>query len=61
MTSAKNAQTSPAPSSQCAHPGCRCSVAPGQKYCGNYCENMIGADTCNCGHAECKAPEQNAR
>lgn len=45
--------------SKCAHPGCMCDVAPGKKYCSDYCEQNAGSkatspDGCGCGHAACK-------
>jgi hypothetical protein len=61
MTSPENSQPNPNLSVKCAHAGCRCSVPPGQEYCSGYCENMIGADTCNCGHTECKGSERGGQ
>jgi hypothetical protein len=48
--------------SKCAHAGCMCDVAPGKKYCSEYCEQNAGsvgnksasAGGCGCGHAACK-------
>jgi hypothetical protein len=42
------------PALKCAHPGCHCPARPGEKYCSDLCENMVGTDTCPCGHPECK-------
>ncbi|MGJ0489788.1 hypothetical protein [Methylobacter sp.] len=39
---------------KCAHPGCHCPARPGEKYCSDFCENIVGSDVCTCGHAECK-------
>jgi hypothetical protein len=46
-------------SPKCAHLGCHCSARPGQKYCSEYCENMMGSDICGCGHDECKNSTEN--
>ena len=45
--------------SKCAHPGCMCDVAPGKKYCSEYCEQNAGSKPasqggCGCGHSACK-------
>ena len=45
--------------SKCAHPGCMCDVAPGKKYCSDYCQQNAGSksassDACGCGHSACK-------
>jgi len=44
---------------KCAHPGCKCDVAPGKRYCSEYCEQNAGSPSasqtgCGCGHAACK-------
>jgi len=47
---------------KCAHAECNCSVAPGQKYCSDYCATPDDAETtslqgtagCKCGHAACQ-------
>lgn len=54
---------------RCAHPGCECTVAPGQQYCSTYCQQQSGsrqqqaqggkggaegAHGCGCGHAACR-------
>jgi hypothetical protein len=43
----------------CAHPGCECPVANGEKYCSDYCESLgnLLSIACECGHGEC-APEE---
>jgi hypothetical protein len=48
----ENIQTS----SQCQHPGCKCSRPASSDYCSDYCENAHkgGMDNeCECGHPEC--------
>jgi hypothetical protein len=40
----------------CAHIPCRCVVPPGEKYCGESCEDAGSSDVeiaCECGHASC--------
>ncbi|EIC29066.1 MULTISPECIES: hypothetical protein [Methylomicrobium] len=61
MISRENTRPASTPSSECAHAGCHCPVSAGQKYCSDYCENMVGADTCNCGHAECNPAAKDDR
>ena len=41
---------------KCAHVPCECDVKPGQKYCGQACENAGEKDVeiaCECGHPAC--------
>jgi len=40
---------------KCAHPSCQCQVAPGNKYCSQYCASALpeGKDGCSCGHPNC--------
>jgi hypothetical protein len=45
--------------SKCAHSACTCDVAPGKKFCSEYCEQNAGSGAasqaaCGCGHAACK-------
>ena len=44
---------------KCAHPRCNCPAAPGDKYCGAYCEGSADRPSiaCNCRHAECGTGE----
>jgi len=53
---------------QCAYTPCNCRVAPGEKYCSDYCEDHArhriavssissGAEGCGCGHAECDSAD----
>ena len=40
----------------CAHIPCRCVVPPGEKYCGESCQDAGSGDVeiaCECGHASC--------
>lgn len=46
---------------KCAHPGCTCTIEPGERYCSDYClaqdsgEHAAADDEeCQCGHAECE-------
>jgi hypothetical protein len=45
---------------KCAHDGCICTVASGERYCSDYCAEQANAgkaaadEECRCGHAECK-------
>jgi hypothetical protein len=44
---------------KCMHSGCKCEVAPGKRYCSEYCEQQRGSGPpsqagCGCGHAACK-------
>lgn len=44
---------------KCGHPGCQCDVAPGKRYCSDFCEkNAANAASsssgCGCGHSACK-------
>ncbi|WAK02646.1 hypothetical protein [Methylobacter sp. YRD-M1] len=39
---------------KCAHPGCNCPARPGEQYCSDFCENIVGSDVCGCGHTDCK-------
>jgi hypothetical protein len=43
----------------CAHPGCECPVANGEKYCSDYCESLgnLLSIACECGHGECAPAE----
>jgi hypothetical protein len=44
----------------CPHPGCRCQVEGGQKYCSEYCERHAlhpeggSRHVCECGHTACR-------
>jgi hypothetical protein len=41
---------------KCAHIPCRCTVPPGQEYCGEVCRDVGSQDTeiaCECGHSRC--------
>ncbi|HEU4526777.1 MAG TPA: hypothetical protein VFT80_02475 [Actinomycetota bacterium] len=43
----------------CTHMGCRCDVAEGQEFCGDYCrehaaETEHAAHECECGHPACQ-------
>jgi hypothetical protein len=41
---------------KCAHIPCLCEVPPGQKYCGEFCQEAGGKDVevaCQCGHPAC--------
>jgi len=41
---------------KCAHLPCRCSVQPGDKYCGQPCKEAGSAEVeiaCQCDHAPC--------
>ena len=41
----------------CGHEGCKCQVAEGEQFCGDYCRDHATetheAHTCECGHAAC--------
>jgi len=52
----------------CSHAPCNCRVAPGERYCSDYCEDhsrhsiasadiSSGSEECGCGHAECTSLE----
>lgn len=38
----------------CAHPGCRCKVEPGEKYCCSDCERQLNGGPCSCEHSSCQ-------
>jgi len=41
---------------KCAHLPCRCTVKPGEKYCGQFCKEAGSEDVeiaCQCGHKPC--------
>jgi hypothetical protein len=45
---------------RCAHARCRCTVPPGQRFCGEYCERAVRegetkleGSRCGCAHAAC--------
>jgi hypothetical protein len=40
---------------KCAHPACKCTARPDNKYCSQYCEDASDTTeiSCNCGHAGC--------
>jgi hypothetical protein len=40
---------------KCAHPICTCTVAEGQKYCSQICEDSVGVTEigCDCKHPGC--------
>jgi hypothetical protein len=54
MTTTNKSQSNKNTAPKCAHPGCNCPARPGEKYCSDLCENLVGSDMCACGHAECK-------
>jgi hypothetical protein len=61
MNTPENTPSSPTPPPQCcAHPGCRCTVQPGQKYCCEACEGITDTTPCTCGHAECEKYTENS-
>ena len=41
---------------KCAHEGCSCMVAEGEKYCSTYCEDTkdVVALSCDCKHIGCE-------
>jgi hypothetical protein len=44
---------------KCAHDGCTCTVASGERFCSDYCAEQANAgkaeadDECSCGHPDC--------
>ncbi len=41
---------------KCAHEPCECNVAPGEKYCGDFCKDAGSEEVeiaCECGHPPC--------
>ena len=40
---------------QCAHSGCNCTVAQGEKWCSPHCETAPDESICGCLHAMCGA------
>ena len=44
---------------KCAHAGCGCMAAAGEKYCSTSCEHAAGMITlkCNCGHDGCTSQQ----
>jgi len=41
---------------QCAHEPCQCTVAAGEKYCGDFCKSAGSEEVeiaCECDHPEC--------
>ena len=43
----------------CAHPGCRCQVQTGDKYCCSICEKQQDEGPCKCGHSDCQLDHQD--
>ncbi|MGH8799209.1 MAG: hypothetical protein ACREX7_03115 [Casimicrobiaceae bacterium] len=44
---------------KCAHPGCKCDIPAGKRFCSAYCEQNVGTQAaakagCGCGHAACR-------
>jgi hypothetical protein len=54
MPTTKKTQSHKETRPKCAHPGCHCPARPGEKYCSDFCENIVGEDVCGCGHPGCK-------
>jgi hypothetical protein len=61
MNIPENTQPTNPAASQCANPGCHCTVSPDEKYCSEQCESMTSRDACDCGHAECEAYTEQER
>jgi hypothetical protein len=41
---------------KCAHEPCNCDVAPGEKFCSDFCKDAGSEEVeiaCDCGHAPC--------